>query len=160
MEVRCWDSHGHPGLVGFLTLNPHFVKEGRRAAGLCSKMAKLQKAWICVKSGCFIFWVAPRLTIAVNPACTRVYVANASSGNVSVIDTATNTVIGAPIPVGTGPRPIAVNPAGTRVYVVNWESDNVSVIDTATNTVVGTPILDNDVCLQQTILIYVIGFSL
>ena len=62
------------------------------------------------------------------------------SNNVSVIDTATNTVIGAPIPVGTSPVGVAVNPSGTQVYVANMGSNNVSVIDTATNAVIGAPI--------------------
>ena len=68
------------------------------------------------------------------------YITNRDSNDVSVIDTATNTVVGAPIPVGTSPRGIAINSAGTRVYVANPGSNNVSVIDAATNTVVGTPI--------------------
>ena len=58
-------------------------------------------------------------------------------------DTATNTVVGAPIPIpvgGAAPHGVAVNPAGTRVYVANGDTNNVSVIDTATNTVVGAPI--------------------
>ena len=37
----------------------------------------------------------------------------------SVIDTATNTVIGDPIPVGDGPYGVAVTPDGTRAYVTN-----------------------------------------
>jgi YVTN family beta-propeller protein len=68
------------------------------------------------------------------------YITNGASNNVTVIDTATNTVVGAPIAVGAGPFGIAVNQTGTRVYVTNFFSDSVSVIDTATNTVVGTPI--------------------
>lgn len=58
----------------------------------------------------------------------------------TVIDTATNTLIGSPIGVGNSPLGIAVNPAGTRVYVANAGSGTVSVIDAATNTVVGAPI--------------------
>ena len=54
------------------------------------------------------------------------------SNTVSVIDTATNAVVGAPIAVG-GPRR-RVNPTARR------QRSNVSVIDTATNTVVGAPI--------------------
>ncbi len=67
------------------------------------------------------------------------YVANTNGSTVSVIDTATNTVVGAPIVVGSIPQGIAVNPAGTRVYVANLNA-GVSVIDTATNTVVGAPV--------------------
>lgn len=77
--------------------------------------------------------------IAVNPAGTRVYVANGQPGTVSVIDTATNLVVQT-VTVGSGPRGIAVNPSGTRVFVANGAltSNAVSVIDTSTNTVVAT----------------------
>src|SRR5204862_4011269 len=56
---------------------------------------------------------------------------------VSVIDTATNTVV-ATIPVGVAPNGIAITPDGTRAYVTDDGSDTVSVIDTTTNTVIGT----------------------
>jgi len=75
--------------------------------------------------------------VAVNPAGTRAYVTNSGSGNVSVIDTATNTVV-ATVKTGTTPSAVAVNPAGTRAYVTNRANNTVSVIDTATNTVVAT----------------------
>jgi YVTN family beta-propeller protein len=77
--------------------------------------------------------------IVVNAAGTRAYVANAFLHDpadwvvsISVIDTATNTLI-ANVPTGSPTRAlsIAVNLAGTRVYVSNG-----AVIDTATNTVV------------------------
>ncbi|WP_371068346.1 YncE family protein, partial [Salmonella enterica] len=65
------------------------------------------------------------------------YVPNALNGNVSVIDTATNTVV-ATIPVGSNPQGAAVHPSGGLVYVVNAGSNSVSVIDTASNTVMTT----------------------
>ncbi|MCX9026096.1 MAG: PGF-pre-PGF domain-containing protein [Candidatus Methanoperedens sp.] len=65
------------------------------------------------------------------------YITNGGSSNVSVIDTATNTVV-ASVPVGSLPGGVAVNPAGTLVYVANRGSGTVSVIDTATNTVTAT----------------------
>ena len=80
------------------------------------------------------------ISIAVNPSGSRAYVANLGSNNVTVIDTATNTVVGAPIAVGTAPVAIAVNPSGSRAYVTNYGSNSVTVIDTATNTVVGVAI--------------------
>jgi YVTN family beta-propeller protein len=60
----------------------------------------------------------------------------------SVIDTASNTVVGTPIPVGNAPYAgaVAVTPDGKHVYVVNTNTNTVSVIDTASNMVVGTPI--------------------
>src|SRR5262249_43923096 len=65
------------------------------------------------------------------------YVTNFVSGTVSVIDTATNTVV-ATVPVGSFPRGVAITPDGTHAYVANSVSGTLSVIDTATNTVVAT----------------------
>jgi YVTN family beta-propeller protein/autotransporter-associated beta strand protein len=65
------------------------------------------------------------------------YITNFFSSTVSVINTATNTVV-ATIPVGSFPLLVAVSPDGTRVYVANPGSDTVSVINTATNTVFAT----------------------
>ena len=79
--------------------------------------------------------------VAMNPVAPRAYVTNHSSNTVSVIDTATKSVIAPPLNVGNWPVGVAVNPAGTRVYVANWGLDlaqndyRVSVIDTATNAV-------------------------
>jgi len=67
----------------------------------------------------------------------RAYVTNDNSDTVSVIDTATNTVV-ATVDVGIFPIDVAVSPDGTRAYVVNSSGSTVSVIDTATNTVVAT----------------------
>ena len=57
-----------------------------------------------------------------------------------MVDTASNTLVGTPITVGSGPTGVAVTPDGKHAYVANNGSNNVSVIDTVTNTVVGTPI--------------------
>jgi YVTN family beta-propeller protein/VCBS repeat-containing protein len=76
--------------------------------------------------------------VAVSPNGSRAYVTlNGRSGSVSVIDTATNTVIRT-IPVGEGPRGLTVSPNGSRAYVTNSVSGSLSVIDTATNTVIKT----------------------
>ncbi len=47
------------------------------------------------------------------------YITNENDNTVSVIDTATNTVIGSPIPVGNNPYGVAVTPDGSKVYVAN-----------------------------------------
>jgi YVTN family beta-propeller protein len=47
-------------------------------------------------------------------AAPFLFVANSGSNNVSVINTATNTVV-ATIPVGTNPNRLAVTPDGTHV---------------------------------------------
>jgi YVTN family beta-propeller protein len=77
--------------------------------------------------------------VAVAPDGGHVYVTNHGSDDVTVIETATNTVISR-IPVGTGPLGVAVAPDGGHVYVTNtnWEltSDNtMSVIETTNHTV-------------------------
>src|SRR6516164_6302761 len=83
--------------------------------------------------------VAPASTLA-----QHAYITNEGSSTVSVISTATNTVTGIPIPVGSLPIGVAVTPDGSRVYVANQGAvegvGTVSVISTATNTVTGIPI--------------------
>lgn len=65
------------------------------------------------------------------------YVANLGSDDVTVIDTASNTVV-ATIAVGSDPDGVAVSPDGKRVYVSNFGSHNVSVIDTERQAVAAT----------------------
>jgi YVTN family beta-propeller protein len=61
--------------------------------------------------------------------------------SVSVIDTASNTVV-ATVKLGpsreVSPFEVAITPDGTRAYVTDNASHSVSVIDTARNTVVAT----------------------
>ena len=91
-----------------------------------------------------------------NPATNRVYVANTGSGNVTVIDGATNRVVLMPlqldpagvdvvptsnfvldaIPVELDPAGVAVHPETRRVYVANRRSASVSVIDGTANRVI------------------------
>ena len=66
------------------------------------------------------------------------YITNVTSKNVSVIDTATDTVIGSPIPLGNVPIGIAVTPDGRKVYVANSGDNSVSVIDASKNVVTVT----------------------
>ena len=80
------------------------------------------------------------LGTAATEAQTRAYVTNSQDNTVSVIDTATNTVV-ATVPVGVNPSGIAITPDGTRAYTANGftgASNTVSVMETATNTVVAT----------------------
>src|SRR5258708_38882773 len=74
--------------------------------------------------------LALALTLAclLGPASTRAqnaYITNQSSSTVSVIDTATDTVI-ATIPVGFTPFGVAVSPDGSKVYVTNAFSHTTS----------------------------------
>jgi YVTN family beta-propeller protein len=69
-----------------------------------------------------------------NPAGTKVYVANRASGTVSVISTATNTVTNT-ITVGVGAFDIAFTPNGAYAYVSRYSTAGmIDVIDTATET--------------------------
>jgi len=87
----------------------------------------------------------PAAAIAVSPDGTRVYVTSLfrvaidtfNHDSVSVIDTATNTVIGDPITVDFEPVALVVSSDGKRVYVGNGNG-TVSVIDTTRNAVTAT----------------------
>ena len=100
----------------------------------------------------FRLWVLCLLAVSVGSVSlnaqtrTLAYVTNDSGGvgqgTLSVIDTATNSVVGSPIAVGaSSPIAIAITPDGTRAVVANFDSDSVSVINTATNTLIGAPLI-------------------
>jgi len=67
----------------------------------------------------------------------KAYVGNFKDNSVSVIDTATGTVV-ATVPVAAGPHGMGVSPDGRTVYVSGEGSSDVSVIDTATDRVART----------------------
>ena len=72
------------------------------------------------------------LGVVFNPAGTRAYVANNGNTNtVSVIDTATRTVVGS-IPIGgasgAGPAMLAIDPTGNPLYASKLADDAVLVI--------------------------------
>jgi YVTN family beta-propeller protein len=79
--------------------------------------------------------------VAVSPDGSRIYV-TLEEGFISVIDAATNTMVGGPFSAGPGAAGVAINPAGTRLYVANWTSagNSVSVVDAATGALIGPPI--------------------
>jgi gliding motility-associated-like protein len=77
-------------------------------------------------------------TITVVPVSNQyAYIANFNANSVSVVNTATNTII-ATIQVGSNPVGVSVSPDGKRVYVTNEQSNTVSVIDATNNTVITT----------------------
>ncbi len=78
--------------------------------------------------------------MAFDPSNGYLYVANSGSNTVSVINTATNTVVGSPITVGTSPSCVAFDSANGEIYVTNSGSNTVSVINTANNAIIGSPI--------------------
>jgi YVTN family beta-propeller protein len=73
--------------------------------------------------------------IAFNASGTKAYVTNQGSGNVGVVDVATN-VQTETIPVTGNPFQVIVSPDATRIYVTT-NADYVYAIDLATKTVVG-----------------------
>jgi YVTN family beta-propeller protein len=82
------------------------------------------------------FWTASR-------AQDYAYVANSRDHTVSVISTATNTILST-IQVGAIPEGVAVMPDGSRAYVTNFDDGTVSVIDAKTSSVVATIAVGND----------------
>lgn len=66
------------------------------------------------------------------------YTGNWDDSTVSVIDTATNQIVGSPIPVGGQPQTMAVAPNGKTLYVGSNEGEGLTVINTQSNQAVGT----------------------
>lgn len=75
------------------------------------------------------------IAVAITPNGKLAYVADIG-GRISVVDTASNTVIKTMTDVSLGlPYWIAINPAGTKAYVASVASASISIIDIATNTI-------------------------
>jgi YVTN family beta-propeller protein len=64
-----------------------------------------------------------------------VYTGNYEDDTLSVIDTATNQVVGSPIPTGSSPYSIAITPNGQTLYLAN-DGGEITVVNTRTNQVV------------------------
>jgi YVTN family beta-propeller protein len=76
--------------------------------------------------------------IAVDRSTHMVYVANLHDDSVSVINEASNTIIGnGTLGVGTSPIGITVDPSTHMVYVANLDDNSVSVINGTSNTIIG-----------------------
>ena len=71
--------------------------------------------------------------ISVNPITNKIYVANTVSGNVTVIDGATNDTT--TVDVGSDPYSVVVNTNTNKIYVTNAGDNSVTVIDGATDLV-------------------------
>jgi serine/threonine-protein kinase len=69
---------------------------------------------------------------------SRLYVANAGDGTITVVDAGDPP----PIPVGAQPSGLATSPDGRLLYVADSGSDDVMVIDTTTRTAVATVPVD------------------
>jgi len=76
--------------------------------------------------------------MALSPDGSRLFVANANSDTVSVIDTSTDRVVDTldpkpmpELPLGSAPNALAVSPDGTTLYVANGGNNAIAVIDLA-----------------------------
>ncbi len=76
--------------------------------------------------------------IAFTPDGRRAYVTNSNANTVAVIDVASRTPIGSPIPVDNTPQGIAIAPDGRTAYVCAHGASKIDVIDLTTNTVSST----------------------
>lgn len=81
--------------------------------------------------------------IAIDPGADRIYVVNAGSGNVSVIDGARNRVM-ATLATDKRPYAIGIDDALHRAYATNTFSDKITVIDGATDTAKQLPLGSKD----------------
>lgn len=99
----------------------------------------LSLAFFYKRLACLIFALVPAGLVGQVQAAPFAYAINSGTDyGVSVIDTATNTVV-ATLPTGQFPAAIVLNPAGTRAYVSNLFRDNtVTVLNTVTNRVLAT----------------------
>jgi YVTN family beta-propeller protein len=73
------------------------------------------------------------ISLAIDRAVNKIYVANTGSGNISVIDGASDAVV-TTIPGEAHPYAIAVNEVTGTVYVTNTYSNTITVIDVRTDT--------------------------
>ena len=76
-------------------------------------------------------------TYAILASGPYAYITNYNSNTVSVVDTASSSVL-AEIPVGGGPYGVAVHPNGKKAYITNYAGQSVSVIDAVNNVVSST----------------------
>ena len=75
----------------------------------------------------------------VSPDGSRVYVVNAITANIAVVDALSLELDGTiDLPVGGSPTSLAITPAGDRLYVSSFSSRDVLVVDLATFQVVET----------------------
>src|SRR5215470_18135732 len=68
-------------------------------------------------------------------AAPHVYVANERSNDITIIDTATNSVV-ATVPVGQRPRGLGLSPDGNTLYVALGPERAIAAVDLATRKVV------------------------
>jgi YVTN family beta-propeller protein len=100
------------------------------------------------------------VSVAVNSASGRVYVANAGDGTVSVLDGKSDAVV-ATIPIGSHPYSIAADSATGKVYITHTFGDQLTILDGATNTAVDLKTGSSDLIAidSRTATIYLLGYG-
>ncbi|MGI4755742.1 MAG: YncE family protein [Janthinobacterium lividum] len=100
------------------------------------------------------------IAMALDAGSHRVYVVNAGSGDVSVVDTVSRKVVGQP-KTDLHPYAIAVDPELHRVYVSNTFSNKLTVIDGTTNASRQLPLGSKDALLCDPIRhqLYMLGYE-
>lgn len=130
------------------------------AFALCVIPARLTAKTTKYSVGSTIGVGSSPLTAVITPNGAEVYISNAGDNTVSVISTATDTVV-AVVHVGSGPDALAVSPDGTKVYV-GQNGGDVSVINTAktvSTIAAGSPVRDLAITPDGTKLYLAMEFS-
>ena len=83
-----------------------------------------------------------RLSMAVSPDDSTLYVADYLANKISVISTATKTIT-ATITTPSGPWTMIVHPSGNKLYVANRTDNSISVIDTEKRKIAATITISN-----------------
>ena len=137
-EQRELCEHARP-----VSANSATLRGGERRFGTVNPAVFLQTQAVCRPKLCqkVALLIGSMLAQVGAEAAPFAYIANRTDGTVSIIDLASDTVLGNPIAVGNGPVGVALNPKRSRVYVTNSDDGTVSVIETSNNTVVGDPIV-------------------
>jgi len=73
--------------------------------------------------------------LVLSPSGDRLYVANLGDDSISVVDTATDTIIGT-APVGDGPYRLALTPDASRLYACEYYGGTIHCLDAATLAVI------------------------
>ena len=82
-----------------------------------------------------LFMVAAQLAfVCTASAQPYAYVSNLSGNNISIVNTANNSVVGSVI-VATAPTGLAVTPDGSAVYIASQAANVVTVLNTSSNTI-------------------------
>ncbi len=73
--------------------------------------------------------------VVVDSGSNRAYVASETASTLTIIDTATNTIVPPAAAVGANPYGVALNRARNRAYTANGGSTSVSIVNTVTHVI-------------------------